>query len=140
MNSISNVWASPNSKGDFYISGFETIQAPGSSSPADQNQIYEFSLYKGSGTSEVPTSNESKNPKTKTVKAVSVTTEENTNGFRKTLESFQSAITGLCISHLELSLAFNVSAKAWVIVTGEVAGSVKVILKNPNEKCPKSRS
>lgn len=72
----------------------------------------------------------------KTSKAVSKTTsEENKESLRKTLESFQESIRGLCISELELNLGFSVSAQAWVVVTGEVAASVKVVLKNPKQEC-----
>lgn len=70
--------------------------------------------------------------------AVPVTSKENSESLRKTLESFQKAISGLCISHLELNLAFNVTAKAWIVAAAGVEANVKVILKNPDQKCPKS--
>jgi hypothetical protein len=128
-------------KGDFFISGFETSKTqPTSAGPAGSRYpVYEMTYPDDWGTASTAMKGlENKKSKTRTVKAVPVTAEENADALKKTLESFQKAISGLCISHLELSLAFNVSAKAWMIVTGEVDASVKVILKNPDEKCPKS--
>jgi hypothetical protein len=62
-------------------------------------------------------------------KAVTKTTKaENQESLKKTLESFQDAMRGLCISEIELNLGFSVSAKSWVVVNEEVAASAKIIL------------
>lgn len=134
-------WADQNKKGDFFIIGFETseVQKPASESSTQSYPVYEM-IYPGDWSTATMMGTAGNKNKPRTVKAAPITAEENTDALRKTLDSFQKAITGLCISHLELSLAFNVSAKAWMIVTGEVAGSIKVILKNPDEKCPKAGS
>lgn len=115
-------------KADFFITGYEMIETK-----EDAQKVYDLKELKWEH-SKMQAKQYKEEP---SQKAAPVTSEENTNALRKTLESFQKAITGLCISHLELSLAFNVSAKAWMVVSGEVAGTVKVILKNPNQKCPK---
>ncbi len=127
---------------DFYISGFE-MTSPQKTTSGQMTGVGSGTvqmIYQGDPWERTQAQGNKTNKKTldKKVSAAPVSAEENTDGLRKTLESFQKAITGLCVSHLELNLAFNVSAKAWMVVTGEVAGSVKVILKNPDEKCPKS--
>lgn len=115
-------------RADFFISGYEMVETK-----EDAQKVYDLKDLKWEHTK-----TQAKQYKDEpTQKAAPVTSEENSNALRKTLESFQKAITGLCISHLELSLAFNVSAKAWMVVSGEIDGTVKVILKNPNQKCPK---
>lgn len=114
-------------KADFFITGYEMIESK------ESQKIYDLKDLKW----EHAEAQMKKYKEEPSQKASPVTSEENSSALRKTLESFQKAITGLCISHLELSLAFNVSAKAWMVVSGEIDGTVKVILKNPNQKCPK---
>ena len=64
-----------------------------------------------------------------------VSKTESTESLKNTLVSFQDAIKDLCVSQVELNLAFSTSAKAWVVVNGEVSASVKIIVKNKNENC-----
>lgn len=63
--------------------------------------------------------------------------DPNTNkeDLKKILSSFQDSIKGLCISQIELGLAFNASLKTWVVVNGEVSANAKVVIKNTEEKC-----
>jgi hypothetical protein len=108
---------------DIYIMGFEQ---PNSAEIAKLlKNLPAQSIYSAEG----------KSGSTRKTLVAKADSKESSENLKSTLQSFQDAIKGLCISQVELSLAFSASAHAWVVVNGDISASAKVIIKNTEEKC-----
>lgn len=120
-------WADTGKKADIYLMGIEQFESTEIGSGAKQ--------YPSTMVFSAMESKSGNSSKGKKIVVRKTTAAESSENLKQTLQSFQDAIKDLCISQVELSLAFSASANAWVVVNGEVSASAKVIIKNSNEKC-----
>ena len=126
---LSPAWAQNDGSKDIYIMGVEQFSPTELKTLAEQN--HNTMIFNTMDLTQLKAGKVQ--PQRGVVRKVDA--KQNTENLRQTLQSFQDAIKDLCISQVELNLAFSASAKAWVVVNGEVSASAKVLIKNTNEKC-----